>query len=509
VTSSEPPSSIFLQPENVDASDVIEAEVDASVEQAPSAPKKLPEANEFSPGQINVRKLLEIAHGATGDRDAIIEGVRVEFFADAAQAQADPDKRLEQQRTRAYNAVLGASKYGLVEPDLTALTSLGSELLATTDDDQLHALLARHIIRHLHGLDVLLALREMQSAGEKITKTTLQEFLESRAGFAKLPRATVHHTKLLQFLREAGVLPVRGYEIDAQALGRVAGLSLDVANAWAGLADEQRAFLRVLRKMALVEGGEPMPARAVVDATVTEYGPIFRRPDQLAASVFGPLAEAGWISHSGSGSGRGGKSGDVAATQKLLATEVDLLPEGDGWGIPSDLRSKLQTPLRQIYAELSSSDTHTKGIALELLAIRIAIDLSLTPTRLRERGVTTGGAEVDLVAEGAHLHFSRWLLQCKNTRKVHVAALAKEVGMAVLLKAHVVVIVTTGTFSPAVETYAKELAATTPLQVVLVDESVLDAYKASGPNALRRHFHDCARQALTVKRPQVVGNVDA
>ena len=137
----------------------------------------------------------------------------------------------------------------------------------------------------------------------------------------------------------------------------------------------------------------------------------------------------------------------------------------------------------------------------------MATDLTLIPTRLRERGTTTGGAEVDLIAEAAHLHFSRWLLQCKNTKSVGVSALAKEVGMAVLLKAHVVVMVTTGKFSSAVVTYAEELASTGHLQAVLMDQEVLASYRSSGPRALRAHFQEIARRTLEVKRPQVVVDV--
>ena len=306
------------------------------------------------------------------------------------------------------------------------------------------------------------------------------------------------------------MLPARGYETDAAVVQQLAGMSLEAADAWSVLTIDQRAFLRVLRRMALLEGRKDIPAKAVVDAVETEYGPIFKRPDQLAATIFKPLADPslGWITHAVTSSGRGGKSGSIAATPKLLETEVDLLPQGEGWGIPPDLKAKLQTPLDQIYADLKSADTHTKGVALELLAIRMAIDLTLTPTRLRERGVRTGGAEVDLVAEAAHLYFSRWLLQCKNTGKVHVSALAKEVGMAVLLRANVIVIVTTGTFSPAVKMYANEIAATTPLQAILVDREVLGAYRSGGASVLRKHFSDAARETLSVKRPQMMSEVD-
>lgn len=472
-------------------------------------PKKLPEANEFTPGQLDVRKLLSTVGATPGDREAVIEAVRKTFFADAAQQQSDPEKRKKQQRTRAYNALLGASKYGLVEPGLTELTELGSALLATKADDEMYRLLARHIVRDLHGIDVLLAVKEMQEAGDPVTKTTLQDFLMNRSGFTTLPRGTTHHTKLLQFLREASMLPPKGYEIDEEAVESISGLSLTAADAWAGLTDDQRAFLRVLRKRALIDGDKDVPAKAVTDATVFEYGPIFKQPDQLAATVFKPLAEAGWLVHKVGKAGRGGKSGTVAASSKLLATEVDLLPEDkDGWGIPPDLRSKLQTPMSEIQADLGSDDTHTKGIALELLAVRLAVDLTLSPIRLRERGIKTGGAEVDLIAEAAHLHFSRWLVQCKNTKTVRVEALAKEIGMAVLLRAHVVVIVTTGSFSPAVDTYARELATTTALQVVLVDATVLASYRKLGSSALRKFFNERARQTLTIKRPQVVSEAD-
>jgi hypothetical protein len=477
----------------------------------PAPAKSLPEANEFSPGQVtSLRKFLQIVKDNAGDRDEIIEAVRQEFFKDTAPKLTGAAK-LKQGRTRAYNAVLGGSKYGVVNSDLTKLTPLGTKLLKTSTDRAMFEEFARHIIRELNGFDVLVALREMKKADDRISKTTLQEYLEQRAGFEKLPRATTHHTKLLQWLRKTDVLPAIGYSVWPAEVEAISGMSLEAADAWSSLTGEQKAFLRVLRRIALIEGEKAIPARTVVDAVTVEYGPIFKKPDQLAATVFRPLSDpaVGWITHSaGAGGGRGGKSGEVAATKKLIDTEVDLLPEGDGWGIPPDLKAKLQTPLETIYTDLDSTDTHTKGIALELLAIRMAIDLTLTPTRLRERGVTTGGAEVDLVAEGAHLHFSRWLLQCKNTKKVHVSALAKEVGMAVLLRAHVVVVVTTGTFTPAVETYAKELAATSPLQVVLVDGSALKAYKKGGATALRELFNDRARLTLTLKRPQVISETD-
>src|SRR6202021_2705349 len=102
--------------------------------------------------------------------------------------------------------------------------------------------------------------------------------------------------------------------------------------------------------------------------------------------------------------------------------------------------------------------------------------------------VRTGGAEVDLVAEGVHLQFSRWLFQCKNTKRVDVGVLAKEVGMATLLQAQVIVIATTGTFTPTLESYAHRVSQTTPFQVILVRQDVLEGYRSGGAAALRECF---------------------
>ena len=165
-------------------------------------------------------------------------------------------------------------------------------------------------------------------------------------------------------------------------------------------------------------------------------------------------------------------------------------------------------PLETIYTNLKSSDTYIKGIALELLTVNIATDLGLTPLRLRVRGVRTGGAEVDLLAEAAHLHFSRWLFQCKNTSTVDVGVLAKEIGMATLLQAHVIVIATTGTVSRTVVGYAERVSETTPFQVVLADREVLESYRTGGAMALRERFRDDARTAMRLKRPQVADTLD-
>jgi len=187
-----------------------------------------------------------------------------------------------------------------------------------------------------------------------------------------------------------------------------------------------------------------------------------------------------------------------------LEIDMDLLGRDRTWGIPPDRRSRMRTPLAEIQRDLKSVDTSLKGIALELLAVRIASDLTLIPRAFRLRGAETGGAEVDLIAEGAHLHFSRWLFQCKNIRgDVALSDLAKEVGMAVMLRAHVIVMVTTSDFSSTVRTYAKELMDSHYLQVVLVSGDTLDVYAKRGVSPLLDFFRREAGKTMSLKRPQL------
>jgi hypothetical protein len=459
---------------------------------------RLPSGGEFSPNQIDLGRALEIVSQYDGDRFGAEEALRVEYFASAAVDRKDPKERLEQQRKRAGNVLIGMATYGL--QDSGRLTKLGHELLQSNEGER-NRRFATHILKNRNGMTVLSALKNLQMRGDEPTKGSIAEELE-RLGL-QVPRATTHHLVLLNWLRQAGVVRDKhGYDIDEALAAGFAGVSLMALDEWGALTNPQRAVLRVLRNLAVAHGDRAQPAQYVIELVELQYGRIFGARDQLRRQVFGPLENVGWVTMSQPSPGRGGKSGRIAATRKLLDLDIEGLPAAVASEIPADLRTKLNTPLEQIHTDLSSQDTYRKGIALELLAIRIATDLNITPRRFRLRGIKTAGAEVDLVAEAVHLHFSRWMFQCKNTASVDVTDLAKEVGMAVLLKAHVIVLITTGTIGSVVRRYARTLAQETSLQAVLVDGRIVRSYLQKGAPALFDYFHNSAAETLQIKRSQ-------
>ena len=75
--------------------------------------------------------------------------------------------------------------------------------------------------------------------------------------------------------------------------------------------------------------------------------------------------------------------------------------------------------------------------------------------------------------------------------------------MAVLYRAQVVLLLTTGRFTATVSVHAKELAETNSLQAILIDGSALADYRRRGAIGLVPHFQQFAEKTRDWKRPQL------
>jgi hypothetical protein len=476
---------------NQDASAPKDEPPKTAAAEATTGRRRIPSAPDFSPEQINLTRLLQAVRSGAGSRETV----------DASIAEAFPKIGA----SRARNPRIALGEYGLYDKASHRLSALGNQLLDLGEGATQDEVLAKHILSNLHGLDVLQAVHDLSLRGEKANKATLDAELRRR-GFA-LAADTTRHIFMLWWLERAGVCSydrsAQSWSVNDERLRDLVGISFADVDVFSTLSLNQRLFALTLKRIAAVEGTQPVRVSRVRRETEALYSGVAFK-GALRERVIRPLAAADLLVEAEMQSA--GKSGTVAATQRLIELDVDVAQRLSTGLVPPELRRRLNTPLTDVYQALSAGTKHERGLALELLALRMAYDVGLAPMGFRERSVDTGYAEVDLIAEGAHLMFSRWLFQCKATKtNVPLNDLAKEIGMATVLRAHVVVMVSLGSFSRDLVEHAVRISENTHLQVVLIDRRVLTAYRNRGSGALLEFLLDTAAETLRMKRAQVAG----
>lgn len=458
---------------------------------------RLPSFNDFSPGILNddLRPVLEIVALHSRDENAIFTQWEAQLFSGWVK------KRI---RTN-IRATLNST--GLIDSPVMELTSFGEKVRSAASAKAAAEVFCTEIINNHNGLKLIQAITNLKVRGEKTTKGSLQAEL----GLLGIPLSndTTDHTTLKNWMIVAGIVKEerKGYpEVDDLVLKRLAGISSAEQDELQTLTEAQRIFVQLLARRHVTEIG-PFNASEFYSECKATHPHLFVNAD-FASAVKDPLSEGGWIDVSvPTAGGRGGKAGWVRGTAKLLAIPLDRIIEDFTSVVPADLHPKLQTPLSAIKEGLQSSNTHTGGLALELLALRMILDLQLTPRDFRLRSKDSSYAEVDVTAEGDHLMFSRWTFQCKRiqkTKNVPLSDVAKEVGIAIYMRAHVIVMVSTGGFSSEAIRYANEIASATALQFLFIDKTVVQKYLTQGPAALHGYVMRNAKQVMADKRSQKI-----
>jgi hypothetical protein len=266
------------------------------------------------------------------------------------------------------------------------------------------------------------------------------------------------------------------------------------------MTEQQKAFLR-----ALANCGEsiPQPANQIAKLASATFG--IRFPEKsLAGQILEPLKIAGYINLTKTTSGRGAKPFIVSATDKLKSEVIGpMLAQLEQQADPKVI-ALLRLSMDSILTQIASSNRHKSGLALEALAFKLMrlLDMDYTATRLRAQ--STGGAEVDLIFESTRLIFSRWQIQCKNTSRVSLDDVAKEVGLTHLLKSNVVVVVTTGKIGPEARRYADRIMSESSLCIVMVDGADLRRV-STHPACIIETFTREAKHARGVKALDLIG----
>lgn len=195
----------------------------------------------------------------------------------------------------------------------------------------------------------------------------------------------------------------------------------------------------------------------------------------------------------------------VAPTEKLVNEFVEPMLNRLAHQADPKVVALLRQPLREILPGLDSSDRHVAGLALEAVALNLMRLLNMDYVATRLRAAETGGVEVDLVCQSTRLVFTRWQIQCKNSARMSIDDVAREVGLTHLLKSNAVVVVTTGTVDAKARRYADQVMADSNLAIVLIDGEDLTAI-AENPTRIVDVFEREALHAMELKpqshRPQ-------
>ena len=451
----------------------------------------LPFGSEFSPAQIDLPVLLELAHEHEADWKGFEGAVRDRYFAEHDTSDYNKGKL-------ANNTKLSMRAYGLVGGKDTTLTRVGRALHDRRHDEPaLYEAFGRHVLKNCHGMNFVQCVLDMQAAREPIDLIRLRRWLDERG--ISVPRGGKHMSTLRLWLEAAGVF-VSGYRVDQDRLNEVLGLDLEEFDVLASFTPEQRAYLKTLANMG---GGGPHPSNDVERLASATYGVSFNEKN-LPKRVLYPLRDASWIDleRGTRQKGRGAKPFQVRAAGRLVTDLITPLIEQLEQQTQADLRPMLRKSLKEIRGDLGSSDRHVRGLALEALAFKLMrlVDLAYVATRLR--GNATGGAEVDLIFESTRLVFSRWQVQCKNTTRVSLDDVAKEVGLTHFLKSNAIVMVTTGEIGDEARRYANRIMADSNLCIIMVDGSDL-AHIELRPSAIVDVFNREARHAMDLKTLEI------
>jgi hypothetical protein len=445
----------------------------------------LPFGSEFSPSQISLPKVLEFAEKHGGDWRAFEEAVYKEYFIHHTSTTEYNKRKL------ANNTKLSMIAYQIIDRDAN-LTEFGQKLHEVrNDEEKLYTELGKQILLNLHGTTLVQCVQDMQAGGESVDLVKLREWLDERG--VHFPRGGKHPSIMRLWLEKAGVF-LSGWRVNEERFKAVLGLSSDEIEVLSQFTGEQRAYIKTLANMG---AGRSFASNEIEKLATATYGIKFNEKS-LPKDVLYPLEEAGYISLTRGTTGRGAKHSMVAATEKLTTELIEPLLQQLEQQSDANLRPLLRKPFKEVVDELDARDKHKRGLALEALAFKLMrlIDMDYVATRLR--GTATGGAEVDVIFESSRLVFSRWQVQCKNTSRVSLDDVAKEVGLTHFLKSNVIVMVSTGEIGAEARRYANKIMTDSNLCIVMIDGADIKGIVAN-PASLVDIFNREAKHAMKIK----------
>jgi site-specific DNA-methyltransferase (cytosine-N4-specific) len=402
-------------------------------------------------------------HGT--DQEALQEQIRTTYFP--GHGNADNSNKM------AMNCRLSLKAYGLIESvgsprdKQYQTTELADELIhlhGAEGEDAMYRRFAIHIVTELEGLTLLRLIENIRARGEQVTLEYLGEEMNDLLNIAIPPNSTYIST-MVAWLARARVMNSTGFNVNWDVVYDFINVDADLIDKLYTLTPEQKYFLLSMINLSVEEF---TPSNKIAQHTRSVYS-IRLTSKNLVKDIIEPLETLGLVESQKTTVGRGAKPHDVRLTERskndLLAPTLENLAE-----LANLDTTELRRTFEDVVGDLNDPDKHIKGKALELLAIWIIRLLGLRFSKWRLRSFQgTGGAEVDVTAASDKIVYSRWQMQCKNTKKVDVDVIAKEVGLTFLTHADIIAVVTTGKFTGDAVNYASQVTDNSRYYVVLLD----------------------------------------
>ena len=442
-------------------------------------PNVLPFGTQFSPNQIDLPRLLQLVSENEGAETAsLIDAVVTAFFSDKAE---------HERRSIAGNCKNSLVAYGIMETGGGVhFTEFGRQLHGIGDETEQCEMLVKHILKNLNGMVLIDTLRSMKRDGERINKETVAQKFDLSP--------TSNHVQVMKlWLNKGGVL--QGWRIDEHRLSELTELTETEFRLLKTLTSEQYYFLRALCNTNTLDLQKAADIRRLATAT---YGIGFVQSN-FSQAVIQPLQQKGLIEVQRATEGHGARTPLIKITELTMREIVlPILQQLEG-RTESEVVEYLQKPLSELRADMNSENTHLKGLALEAFAIKIMRIIGLDFIQTRLKGNETAGAEVDVLFDSSRLLYTRWQVQCKNTNRVSLDQIAKEVGLSHVLRTNAIVIMTTGAVSETAREYANQIMRAMNLCIIIVEGSDIDAIIAE-PTKILDIFN---RESLNAKHIKV------
>jgi DNA modification methylase len=437
--------------------------------------------HQFEPKTMNLPELIQLCIDYQPHRRVLQDEIAKRYYSSHSNQN---DLQKEENRSKlAMNTFLSLRAYKLVESINDddwqyQVTDIANEILENQGDiDELSTIFARHILTNLTGMSLLKAVEAINSRGDK-PKLDLIGYELQEMGYSLSPNA-IYVSTMRQWLQEAGVFE-KTYEINWDRVYDILELDKDYIDEIYTLTSEQKYFLLAMLHISITELTK---WNDIANYAVSIYKVRFPAKS-FVKDIIQPLVEVGLIETEKTTGGRGAKPNLVKLTEKAQQELLSKLLESIA-DITEISQTELNRSFEDVVNDLEHSDKHIKGKALELLAIWMIRLTSLRFTKWRKRDYETGQGEVDVLAASDRFVDHRWQIQCKNTKRVDVEVLAKEVGMTFVTGADVVMIVTTGEFTRDAFQYAYRMMEISRYYMVLIQKEDIEAIKKDRTNIIK------------------------